>query len=112
MFGGSDRPLELEDLPHLQYLECTIKETMRLFPPTFGIGRQVQQDTKLPSGHVLPEGCIVGNVPYFTHRNPQHFPDPEAFNPSRFLPENSRGRHPYAYVPFRCIKIHIYPHTF
>ncbi|XP_034250036.1 cytochrome P450 4V2-like [Thrips palmi] len=100
VFGGSDRPIETADLPHLQYLECAIKESMRLFPPTFGISRQATQDVKLPSGHVLPAGCIVGTVPYFTHRLPRHFPDPEAFRPERFLPENSRGRHPYAYVPF------------
>lgn len=37
---------------------------------------------------------------YGLHRSPATFPDPEVFNPERFLPENNTGRHRYAFIPF------------
>lgn len=37
---------------------------------------------------------------YGMHRNPLVYAEPDEFRPERFLPENSVGRHPYAFVPF------------
>ena len=51
-------------------------------------------------GYDIPKDSTVLLFTYLLHRDPENFPDPELFQPERFFPENSRGRHPYAYVPF------------
>jgi cytochrome P450 len=50
--------------------------------------------------YILPANTTVLLVTYYLHRDPKYYPDPELFQPERFFEENSRGRHPYVYVPF------------
>ncbi|KAM5313037.1 cytochrome P450 4V2 isoform 1-T2 [Glossophaga mutica] len=99
VFGQSDRPATLEDLKKLKYLECVIKETIRLFPPVPFFARHLNEDCEI-AGYSIVKGSQALIIPYALHRDPRHFPNPEEFQPERFFPENSVGRHPYAYVPF------------
>jgi len=50
--------------------------------------------------YTLPKGNTVSLALLLIHRNPTVWPDPMKFDPDRFLPENSKNRNPYAYVPF------------
>ncbi|XP_046636785.1 cytochrome P450 4c3-like [Daphnia pulicaria] len=99
IFGDSDRPVTAQDLTELKYLECCIKETLRLYPSIPLFSRRLTEDVQA-GGYTLPKGLTVIFNIYSAHRNPEVYPDPDAFKPERFLPENSVGRHPYAYVPF------------
>ncbi|PRD26222.1 UNVERIFIED_CONTAM: Cyp4v2 [Trichonephila clavipes] len=50
--------------------------------------------------HEVPPGSLCLILTCELHQDPESFPEPEKFIPERFFPENSKGRHPYAYVPF------------
>lgn len=94
-----DSDLELDLLKRLKYLDCVIKEALRLCPSVPFIGRQTK--TKLQLGeYSIPPGSVIFVLIYQLHRNSDIYPQPELFNPDRFLPENLGGRHPFAYVPF------------
>jgi len=97
--GSPDRPCTLEDTSQLKYMECCIKESIRLFPSIAAIQRTLSEDTRMGE-HTLPAGTTVSIAIYAIHHNEEHFSDPESFKPERFLPEQSAGRHPYAFIPF------------
>jgi cytochrome P450 family 4 len=54
----------------------------------------------LKGGYTLPAGLSVCVLIYGMHHSPAVYTDPDAFKPERFIPENSTGRHPFAFIPF------------
>lgn len=95
----SKAEITLDKIKQLKYLDCVVKEGLRLCPSVPLVGRKVHEDMEI-KGYKIPASTIVYCFIYQLHRDPEVFPDPETFNPDRFLPENSGGRHPFAFVPF------------
>lgn len=91
--------LNIFEFNRLEYLECVIKETLRLYPSVPFISRYCIEDTEL-NGVILPGGSQINIHILDIMRDERHFSDPLKFDPNRFLPENSLNRHPFAFVPF------------
>ncbi|XP_035784723.1 probable cytochrome P450 4ac1 isoform X1 [Anopheles albimanus] len=94
-----DRELCQADYNEMKYMDLVLKESLRLYPPVPFISRSIIEDTFFGE-RFIPKGSIVNVHIYDLHRDASVFPDPERFDPDRFLPENVAGRSPYAYVPF------------
>ncbi|KAI2474296.1 hypothetical protein C4B38_000364 [Diabrotica virgifera virgifera] len=99
VLGDTQKQPDLNDLNELKVMERFIKETLRLFPAVPLIARSLDEDIEL-NGYLVPKEATVDVLIYDIHRNPKYWPEPEKFDPDRFLPENCVNRHPFAYVPF------------
>ncbi len=102
--------LTYETLAKLELTEMVFKESLRLIPPVPSMPRRALREFTFMN-HVIPAGSHVGINTMITHRLPDVWPDPERFDPLRFTPENSKGRHKYAWVPFgggqhMCLGLH------
>lgn len=89
----------LDDVPNLQYTRRVIDEALRLYPPAWAFGRETLKADTL-GGYAVPAQAAVVVSPYTMHRHPKFWNNPEAFDPDRFLPEQSENRPRYAYLPF------------
>ena len=93
------RPALAADLPQLPYLKQVVQESIRLYPPVWGLSRRAEEECGF-GGYRIPAGAYVTVLPYTLHRHPDWWPDAERFDPERFAPAQSQGRHPFAYLPF------------
>jgi cytochrome P450 len=96
VLGG--RPPTMADVPRLVLTERILKETMRLYPPVYVIGREATRDTEL-AGYPMPAGTQVAMPQWAVHRDARWFANPEGFDPDRWAAEGS-DRPQYAYFPF------------
>ncbi|XP_043860140.1 cytochrome P450 4B1-like [Dromiciops gliroides] len=92
--------VQWEDLAKMTYLTLCIKESLRLYPAVPQVYRQLSKPVTFPDGRSLPKGGLISLHIYALHRNHTVWMDPEVFDPLRFTPENSSGRHPFAFMPF------------
>ncbi|GAB7106923.1 cytochrome P450 [Streptomyces phaeofaciens JCM 4814] len=88
-----------ENLAAMPYALRVFEEALRLYPSAPIVPRLVLRDTEL-GGYRVPAGSRILVNLYGIHRHPRHWPDPERFDPDRFLPDVTKGRHRFAYLPF------------
>ena len=84
----------------LPYLNAIMKETLRLYPPFSGSQpRTFRADVSL-DGYVIPAGTVVSMNMYAMHRDPTVFPEPEDFQPERWLDEGRSREMDRYFLPF------------
>ncbi len=88
-----------EDLSSIPLAAAVFEETMRLYPPAWGMPREtIHEDTIC--GYPIPAKATIIVSQDIVHRHPDFWHEPERFDPTRFLPPNGEGRHRFAYFPF------------
>lgn len=95
----SGRNPRFEDYQRLPYTTMVIKETMRLFPPTWIFLRQSLTDVEIGEYHI-EAGSRMHVSPYVMHRIPEYFESPRQFIPERFTALDEDKISPFAYLPF------------
>ncbi|KAI4476597.1 hypothetical protein M0804_013491 [Polistes exclamans] len=94
-----DYNLTIADLQEFSYLDRCIKESLNLYLSVHSIFRTLTHDLQI-NDYLIPSGTICSVQIYSVHRNSRYWPDPNVFDPDRFLQENVKGHYPYSYIPF------------
>ncbi|XP_015793899.1 cytochrome P450 3A41-like [Tetranychus urticae] len=89
---------DYEVLQSLSYLDAVIHETLRMDPPLLLFQRVCHSDTTLPGINVqIKKGTPVSIPTYAIHHDPENYPEPEVFDPNRFLQGSPK---PFTFLPF------------
>jgi cytochrome P450 len=87
----------VDDMPALPYIHAIVQEAMRVFPPVWIIGREVIEPFEV-GGVALQPGNQILCSQWVVHKDPRWWPEPEQFNPDRWLSDEARSR--FSYFPF------------
>ncbi|MFA1539515.1 cytochrome P450 [Actinomadura monticuli] len=102
------REVSFQALRAIPRLESAIKEALRLHPPLILLLRVAQSDQEV-CGHRVPAGTMVGCSLAVSNRIESDFPDPDAFDPDRYVaPREEDLLNRWTWVPFgagrhRCV---------
>jgi cytochrome P450 len=91
-----------QGMPTLSTLPITrrvIDEVLRLRPPVPLTARSVKEPVTLHNINLKPNDGVLPFI-WGAHRHTDFWNSPEAFDPTRFLPENVKTRNKWSYLPF------------
>ncbi len=94
-----DRPPTTADLTALPYTLAVFKEAMRLYPPAYFVGRRATREVRIGEATVARNQVVLVNIAGI-HRRSDTYPDPDRFDPERFLGDEEKQLPPLAYLPF------------
>jgi sterol 14-demethylase len=100
--------VSFQALRSIPRLEAALKETLRLHPPLILLLRVAKEEIEL-AGHAVPAGTMVGATPKVSNRIPEDFPDPDRFDPGRYLDARQEDlANRWTWIPFgagrhRCV---------
>jgi len=94
-----DREPTAEDVTKLEYTGCVVRETLRLYPAGWILGRTATRDTNL-RGYLVRKGDFLGISPLVAQRLAESWPDPDRFDPERFAGDKTNGNRNFTYIPF------------
>jgi cytochrome P450 len=96
---AGNRVPALAEIEHLEYTERVFRETMRLYPPAWIVGRETLETVEI-AGWTVPRGSLCVVSQYLIHRDPRYYPDPLRFDPDRWIVDKISERSKYSYFPF------------
>ena len=104
---GDGREVSYHALREIPELECAIKEALRLHPPLVILMRKVMSDFHY-KGWTVHAGKTIAVSPAVSNRMPEHFPEPERFDPDRYKPGREEDKRSFGWIPFgagrhRCV---------
>ncbi|XP_022819612.1 cytochrome P450 9e2-like [Spodoptera litura] len=98
---------DFNSIQNMVYMDMVVSELLRLWPPGVALDRLCTKDynmgkpnAKAEKDFILRKGSGIWIPVYPIHRDPQHFPNPDKFDPERFSEENKHTINPAAYMPF------------
>lgn len=106
-----DREPSAEDVTKLEYTGCVVRETLRMYPAGWILGRTATSDANL-RGYRVRKGDFLGISPLVAQRLAESWPDPDRFAPERFAGDKTNSNRNFTYFPFgagphMCIGIHL-----
>ncbi|XP_067945665.1 cytochrome P450 3A8-like [Watersipora subatra] len=106
-----EKNVTYEQIFKLNFLDWCLSETLRLYPPGLRIDRVASEDVTIDE-LTIPKGMQVFGLFYAMNHDPDIWPDPYKFDPTRFDPENlteaqSNFNNPFGGGPRSCIAMRL-----
>jgi cytochrome P450 len=96
---AGDDPISFEHVKRMTGIRNIFRETLRLYPPITFIPR-VAAEAATIGKHRVKRGAMIMIAPWTIHRHRSYWPNPDAFDPDRFLPEREKEQVPGTFIPF------------